>query len=100
MNVLLRVPNRRSNPARGSFSIGRGVVGVRHAIVLVYAQLAPPSQEPTIALDSIPSSSEDNCVSLPSSCAASWSIDTAANTSAPLVILYGTQVRKVPAERA
>src|SRR5207244_13078318 len=99
-SVLPLVPNRRSNTARGSFSIGRGVVGVRHAIVFVYAQLAPPSQEPTIALDSIPSSREASCVSLPSSCAASWSIDTAANTSAPDVILYGTHVRKVPAERA
>jgi hypothetical protein len=33
--VLLAVPNSRSNTARGSFSIGSGVVGVRHAIVLV-----------------------------------------------------------------
>jgi hypothetical protein len=34
-SVVPVVPNRRSNTARGSFSIGSGVVGVRHAIVLV-----------------------------------------------------------------
>ena len=38
----------------------------------------------------MPSSSEANCVSLPNSCAAIWSIDTAANTSAPAVSLNGT----------
>ena len=34
-SVLPVVPNIRSNIARGSFSIGSGVVGVRQAIVLV-----------------------------------------------------------------
>ena len=34
-SVLPLVPNSRSNTARGSFSIGSGVVGVRHAMVLV-----------------------------------------------------------------
>jgi hypothetical protein len=76
------------------------VVGVRQAIVFVYAQLAPPSQAPSIAFDSIPSSSEASCVCLESSAAAIWSIDTDAYTSAPAVILNGTPVRNVPAERA
>ena len=34
-SVLPLVPNSRSNTARGSFSIGSGVVGVRQAMVLV-----------------------------------------------------------------
>ena len=62
-SVLPLVPNSRSNTARGSFSIGSGVVGVRQAIVFVYAQLAPPSQEPSIAFDSMPSSSDASWVS-------------------------------------
>jgi hypothetical protein len=32
-------PNRRSNTARGWFSIGSGVVGFRHDSVFAYAQL-------------------------------------------------------------
>ena len=35
LSVLPLVPNRRSNTARGSFSIGSGVVGFRQAIVFV-----------------------------------------------------------------
>ncbi len=99
-SVLPLVPKSRSNTARGSFSIGRGVVGVRHAIVFVYAQLAPPSHAPSIAFDSMPSSSDASCVSFSSCRAAIWSIDTEASTSAPEVILNGTPVRNVPAERA
>ena len=38
-SVLSLAPNIRSNTARGLFSIGSGVVGVRHAIVFAYAQL-------------------------------------------------------------
>ena len=38
-SVLSVEPNSRSNTARGSFSIGSGVVAVRQAMVLVYAQL-------------------------------------------------------------
>ena len=34
-SVLPLVPKSRSNTARGSFSMGSGVVGVRHAMVLV-----------------------------------------------------------------
>ena len=34
-SVLPVVPNSRSKTARGSFSIGSGVVGVRHAMVFV-----------------------------------------------------------------
>ena len=34
-SVLSVAPNRRSNTARGLFSIGSGVVGVRQAIVFV-----------------------------------------------------------------
>ena len=69
-SVLPVVPNRRSNTARGSFSIGSGVVGVFQAIVLVYAQLAPPSHAPSIALDSMPSSSDAIWVSFENSAAA------------------------------
>ena len=38
-SVLSLAPNSRSNTARGLFSIGIGVVGVRHDIVFPYAQL-------------------------------------------------------------
>jgi hypothetical protein len=38
-SVLWVPPNSRSKTARGSFSIGIGVVGVRHEIVFAYAQL-------------------------------------------------------------
>ena len=99
-SVLPLVPNSRSNTARGSFSIGRGVVSELQAIVLVYAQLAPPSHEPSIAFDSMPSSSEASCVSFDSCLAAIWSIEMEPKTSAPEVSLKGTPVRKVPAERA
>ena len=38
-SVLSLIPNSRSNTARGLVSIGRGEVGVRHEMVLVYVQL-------------------------------------------------------------
>ncbi len=69
-SVLPLVPNSRSNTALGSFSIGSGVVSLLQEIVLVYAQLAPPSHEPSIAFDSMPSSSDASCVSLDSAFAA------------------------------
>ena len=69
-------------------------------MVLVYAQLAPPSHAPSMAFDSMPSSIEASCVSFSIWRAAIWSIDTEASTSAPDVILNGTPVRKVPADRA
>ena len=39
LSVEWLAPNSRSNTLRGLFSIGSGVVGVRHAILLLYAQL-------------------------------------------------------------
>ena len=99
-SVLPLVPKSRSNTARGSRSTGSGVVGLRHEMVFVYAQLDPPSHVPSIAFDSIPSSSEVNCVCLPSSWAATWSMEVAAYTSAPVVNLNVVAVRNVPAERA
>ena len=94
-SVVPLEPNSRSNTARGLFSMGSGVVGVRQATVFVYAQLAPPSHEPSIAFDSIPSSSDVSWVCLPSSRAAIWSTDTAACTSAP----RGELVRHAGQER-
>jgi hypothetical protein len=99
-SVLPLVPNSRSKTARGSRSVGSGVVGVRQAMVLVYAQLEPPSQVPSMAFDSMPSSIDASCVSFASSRAATWSIDTDAKTSAPRVTLNGTPVRNVPAALA
>ena len=72
-SVLPLVPNSISNTARGSFSVGSGVVGVRQEIVLVYAQDAPP-QVPSMEFGSMPSSSDVICVSFDSSRAAIWSI--------------------------
>ena len=92
-SVLPLAPNKRSNTARGLFSIGSGVVGVRQAIVLRYARVTPPSQvEPANPGSSIPSSSEASCVSFANSLAAIWSIETAAR-AVPLV-LNATPVKK------
>ena len=63
-SVLPLVPKSRSKTARGSFSQGSGVVGVRHASVFVKAQLAP-SHAPRTRTESRASSSEANCVSAP-----------------------------------
>ena len=97
-SVLPLNPNNRSKTARGSLSIGSGVVGVLQAIVLVRAQLTP-SHAPKIADDSNPSSSDVSWVSLPNSFAASWSIVVPATTVASAPV-NGTQVRNVPEDRA
>ena len=97
--VLALSPNRRSNAARGLFSIGSGVVGLRQQSVLTYAQLKPASQAPAISVDSRLSSSDATWVWRPSSAAAIWSIDTPASTSAPSVGLACTPVRNAPPMR-
>ena len=61
-SVLPLSPNSRSKTTRGLFSIGSGVVGVRHEIVLVYAQLKPASHEPAKSRPSSASSSDESCV--------------------------------------
>src|SRR5438132_310216 len=50
-SVLSLDPKSRSNTARGLFSIGSGVVGVRHEHVLLYAQLYPILQTPINSFD-------------------------------------------------
>ena len=74
-------PNSRSNTARGLFSIGSGMVGVRHEIVWVYAQLRPEVHCPALASLSMDSSSEASGVEAPNSRASIWSIDVSATTS-------------------
>ena len=80
-SVLPLSPNNRSNSARGLFSIGSGVVGVRHAIVFEYAQAKPTSQDPETSRLSRPTSSDASCVCLPRSLAMCWSIETPACSS-------------------
>ena len=61
-SVVSLSPNRRSNTARGLFSIGSGVVAARQHSVLTYAQLYPTSHAPAMPAVSSPSSSEASCV--------------------------------------
>ena len=74
-------PNRRSNTARGLYSIGNGCVALRHEIVCVYAQLRMPVQAPALAGASIESSSDATCVSFAKWRASNWSIETSARIS-------------------
>ena len=97
--VLSVSPNSRSNTARGWFSIGSGLVGLRHDSVLAYAQLQPASQAPISSLGSMASSRELSTVSLPSTPAAIWSIDVPARMSGPSVFFGWTPVRNVAAAR-
>ena len=86
-------PNIRSNTTRGLVSGGIGSVGVRHEMLLVYAQLKPLSQLPTVRESSQPSSSEAKRVLLPTDAAAIWSAETPPWISAPMVFLQCTPVR-------
>ena len=74
-SVLPLSPKRRSKTTRGSFSIGRGVVGDRHEMVLVYAQLNPASHEPAKSRPSRATSREESSVCWPSSRPSNWSMD-------------------------
>ena len=80
--------------------MGSGVVGLRHEIVLVYAQLNPGLQVPADSVDSIESSSDANCVSSPMALARSWSIEVPARRSEPVVNFGGMPVRKRVLARA
>src|SRR5262245_371680 len=87
-----RLPTSRSNTTRVLFSVGSGVVGVLHDSVFRYTQLYALSHMPASTLRSIESSSDGSTVSLPSTCAASWSAETPHSMSAPSVRLQRTPV--------
>ena len=97
--VLSMSPNRRSNTCRGSFSIGIGVVGVRHDNVFAYAQLQPDSQAPSRSFESRQSSREESGVSEPSARAAIWSIETPARMSGPSVFFGCVPLRNAAEAR-
>jgi len=82
------------------FSIGSGVVAVRHAIVFAYAQLYPASHAPSTSTESSASSNDASCVSFPRCCAANWSSDTPARISGPSVFFTRTPVNHVDDARA
>ena len=89
-------PNSRSNTARGLFSIGSGMVGVRHEMVWVYAQLRPDVHCPALASLSIDSSSDASGVVAPNSAASIWSMDVSAITSVSDVPPRRAPVRNEP----
>src|SRR5438093_6033779 len=87
-------PNRRSKITRGSASVGSGFVGEDHDKLFWYTQAYPLSQLPTIAMRSVPSSSDGICVSLPICFAIIWSIDVDNTYSLPSVLLASVAVGK------
>ena len=72
------------------------MVGVRHEMVWVYAQLRPDVHCPALASLSIESSSEASGVEAPNSLASIWSIDVSATTSVSDVPPRRVPVRKEP----
>ncbi len=99
-SVLPVSPNSNSNTARGLFSIGSGVDSFAQAMVFVYAQLNPSSQDPAKSRPSSASSSVASCVSPPCTRPAIWSIDTPPSRSDPSSGLDGTPVRNRVEARA